>query len=129
MYIIRYRGKNNKVIWKLSNYLRYFPKKIIFLKNLGGAQARSSSGSTTGWWVWWPLLAPIGLMVCVCVCVALLMDWWFVFVCVWWCIWIGWSVYHGCVSVCVCVCVCGSVCWTGARGWERKRGKGREKEK
>ena len=19
-----------------------------------------------GWWVWWPLLAPIGLMVCVC---------------------------------------------------------------
>ena len=26
-----------------------------------------------GWWVWWPLLAPTGLMVCVCVCVALLM--------------------------------------------------------
>ena len=25
------------------------------------------------WWVWWPLLAPTGLMVCVCVCVALLM--------------------------------------------------------
>ena len=21
------------------------------------------------WWVWWPLLAPTGLMVCVCVCV------------------------------------------------------------
>ena len=36
-----------------------------------------------GWWVWWPLLAPTGLMVCVCV--ALLM-------------------------VCACVCVCGSVC-------------------
>ena len=35
------------------------------------------------WWVWWPLLAPTGLMVCVCV--ALLM-------------------------VCVCVCVGGSVC-------------------
>ena len=36
-----------------------------------------------GWWVWWPLLALTGLMVCVCV--ALLM-------------------------VCVCVCVRGSVC-------------------
>ena len=36
-----------------------------------------------GWWVWWLLLAPTGLMVCVYV--ALLM-------------------------VCVCVCVCGSVC-------------------
>ena len=39
MYIIRYGGKNNKIIWKLSNYLRYFPKKIIFFKNFGGAQA------------------------------------------------------------------------------------------
>ena len=40
MYIIRYGGKNNKVIWKLSNYLRYFPKKkIIFFKNFEGAQA------------------------------------------------------------------------------------------
>ena len=45
-----------------------------------------------GWWVWWPLLAPTGLMICVCV--ALLMV---------------------CVCVCVallmvCVCVCGALC-------------------
>ena len=69
-----------------------------------------------GWWVWWPLFALTSLMVCVCVallmvwwfvfvCVALLMDWWFVFVCVcvalcvWWWVWIGWSVYHGYVCV------------------------------
>ena len=39
-----------------------------------------------GWWVWWLLLAPTGLMVCVYV--ALLM------VCV-------------CVCVCVWLCVCG----------------------
>ena len=29
MYIIRYGGQNDKVIWKLSNYLRYFQKKKI----------------------------------------------------------------------------------------------------
>ena len=34
-----------------------------------------------GWWVWWPLLAQTGLMVCVCV--ALLMV--CVCVCVWLC--------------------------------------------
>ena len=43
------------------------------------------------WWVWWPLLAPTSLMVCVCVallmvCVALLM---------------------------VCVCVCVALLWLG----------------
>ena len=33
-------GQNDKVIWKLSNYLRYFLKKIIiFFKIFGGAQA------------------------------------------------------------------------------------------
>ena len=30
MYIIRFGGQNNKVIWKLSNYLRYFSKKNYF---------------------------------------------------------------------------------------------------
>ena len=47
------------------------------------------------WWVslevWWLLVAPIGLMVCVCVCV-----------CVWLSLW-----FDGlCLYVCVCVCVC-----------------------
>ena len=46
-----------------------------------------------GWWVWWPLLAPTGLMVCVCV--TLLM------VCVCVC-----GFVDG-LMVCVCVCVCG----------------------
>ena len=42
-------GPNNKVIWKLSNYLRYFKKKIIFFKNFGGpGPPWSSSGSATG---------------------------------------------------------------------------------
>ena len=94
---------------------------------LGFKSAAWVSDRWLGWWVWWPLFAPTGLMVCVCVallmvwwfvfvCVALLMDWWFVFVCV-------------CGSLCVVmgldrlngvswVCVCG----TGARGWGRKRG-------
>ena len=45
-----------------------------------------------GWWVWWPLLAPTGLMVCVCVtllmvcvCVCGFVDGLMVcvFVCVW----------------------------------------------
>ena len=83
------------------------------------------------WWLyWWFLIGgPIdrwhgfdGL----CMCVALLMVWWFVFMCgfvgfvfvcvcvcvcgrgggalcVWWWVWIDWSVYHG--SVCVTLCV------------------------
>ena len=51
-----------------------------------------------GWWVWWPLLASTGLMVCVCV--ALLM------VCVFVCVVMGLDRMIG-VSW---VCVCGSVC-------------------
>ena len=39
-----------------------------------------------GWWVWWPLLAPTILMVCVCGSVEGLMF---------------------CVCVCVWLCVCG----------------------
>ena len=45
-----------------------------------------------GWWVWWPLLAPTGLMVCVCGSVDGLC------LCVWLCCWF---------DVCVCVCGCG----------------------
>ena len=37
-----------------------------------------------GWWVWWPLLAPTGLMVCVCGFVDGLMV--CVCVCVWLCV-------------------------------------------
>ena len=29
-----------------------------------------------GWWVWWPLLAPTGLMVCVCVCGFVVVGLW-----------------------------------------------------
>ena len=36
MYIIRYGGQNDKVIWKLSNYLRYFQKKKKNSKIWGG---------------------------------------------------------------------------------------------
>ena len=69
-----------------------FASVMIFL--IGGLDFKSVawvSDRWLGWWVWWPLLAPTGLIVCVCV--ALLM------VCV-------------CVCVCVallmvCVCVCG----------------------
>ena len=38
MYIIRYGDKNNKVIWKLSNYLRYFSKKNYFIHKFWGAR-------------------------------------------------------------------------------------------
>ena len=48
------------------------------------------------WLCWWF----DGL--CLCVCMAL---------CVWWWVWIGWSLYHG------------SVCWTNTRGWGREEKK------
>ena len=70
---------------------------------------------------WFDSLCVCGSVDGLCLCVALLMVWWFMFVCV-----------YG--SVCVVrgldrligvswVYVCGFVCWTGARGWGRKRGK------
>ena len=48
MYIISYGSQNDKFIWKLSNYLRYFQKKKKF-KNFGRDPGPpwSSSGSTT----------------------------------------------------------------------------------
>ena len=60
MYIIKYGDQNNKVIEKLSNYLRYFQKNyLIFSKILGGPSPPwSSSGSATG-----PILSP-GLCQC-----------------------------------------------------------------
>ena len=60
--------------------LNGFASVMIFL--IGGLDFKLAawvSDQWLGWWVWWPLLAPTGLIVCVCV--ALLM-------------------------VCVCVCVC-----------------------
>ena len=41
-------GQNDKVIWKLSNYLRYFPKKNYFFQKFWGpGPPWSSSGSAT----------------------------------------------------------------------------------
>ena len=58
----------------------------VFLGIFDGLDFKSAawfSDRWLRWWVWWLLLAPTGLMVNVCV--ALLMVWWFVFVCVWLC--------------------------------------------
>ena len=61
-------------------WLRHFSGLIIgvFLGIFDGLSFKSAAwvsdrwlGFTDrwlGWWVWWPLLAPTGLMVCVCVC-------------------------------------------------------------
>ena len=62
--------------------LNEFASVMIFL--IGGLDFKLAawvSDQWLGWWVWWPLLAPTGLMVCVCV--ALLMV--CVCVCVWLC--------------------------------------------
>ena len=67
----------------------------VFLTTWISNRRRGFVDRWLGWWVWWPLLAPTGLMVCVCgsvdglmvcVCVALLM---------------------------VCVCVCVALLWLG----------------
>ena len=85
----------------------------------------SGLGSIDGFWSVALMIGGMGLMVCVCV--ALLMVWWFVFMCgfvgfvfvcvcvcvcvwegggalcVWWWVWIDLSVYHR--SMCVTLCV------------------------
>ena len=68
-----------------------------------------------GWWVWWPLLAPTGLMVSMCVALLMVCVYVCGFVddlmvcvcmCVWWWVWIGWSVYHWWFDgLCLYVCV------------------------
>ena len=53
-------------------FLNGFASVMIFL--IGGLDFKLAawvSDQWLGWWVWWPLLAPTGLMVCICV--ALLM--------------------------------------------------------
>ena len=55
MYIIRYRGKNNKIIWKLSNYLRYFPKKKLFFSKIlasNGSATGGGGGAMSAWRQW-----------------------------------------------------------------------------
>ena len=75
------------------------PVMIFLIGGLGFKSAAWVSDRWLGWWAWWPLLAPTGLMVCVCV--ALLM------VCICVC-----GFVDG-LMVCVCVCVWLYVCGDG----------------
>ena len=58
-------GQNDKVIWKLSNYLRYFPKKNYFFQKFWGGPGPpwSSSGSAIELRWTQPILSQPNLMV------------------------------------------------------------------
>ena len=122
-------GRFSGYFWSIMGFFGYFLGwSVYFLgifDGLGFKSAAWVSNRRRGWWVWWSLLAPTGLCVArcvwslliavcgsidglvVCVYVYGFVDGSSLFVCVdscvWWCVWIGWSVHHG--SLCVWLCV------------------------